>query len=156
MWLGGRESHESFFVRLSPFAILCQVFQILPVRRSLSFRRPSSFCRRLRLLPSQCHSKCHSLWASPEILLSKPASKSFANPAALLVTYRLQLSPKLCDAIHQPCLAHILAVSDANRRRSRSDTLRCASECSRRPCTAGPLRAPLACRARPRRRRLPS
>jgi hypothetical protein len=79
-WLGGRESHVSFFACLPPFAIVCQVFQILQVRRSISFHRPSSVYRLLRILPARCHSKCHSLRASTQILLSKRASNSFAKP----------------------------------------------------------------------------
>ena|SRR5687768_16408908 len=87
-WLGGRDSHESFFVRLPLFAISRQVFQILLVRRLLSFHRPSSVCRLFRILRAQCHSKCHSLRASTQILLSERTWKFFANPAVLGRTYR--------------------------------------------------------------------
>ncbi len=56
-WLGSRESPESVFGRLPLLANVCQVFLILPVGRSASFRPRSSVCCLLPILPARCHSK---------------------------------------------------------------------------------------------------
>ena len=56
-WLGGRDSRDSVFVRLPPFALCRELFQMAQVSATWLLRPLSSACRLLLPMPARCHSK---------------------------------------------------------------------------------------------------